>query len=76
MEVEDDPDVHFIEGDFFNYYKEMEILGEGTTGTVKKAKKLQNDQEFAIKIVHYRDDTEMLIMVRFRKSILEENCCS
>jgi hypothetical protein len=63
-----DPDIHFIQGDFFNYYEEKEIIGEGTTGTVKKCvKKSEPENVYAVKIVHYRDDAEMLTNVIFMK---------
>lgn len=67
LEVENDSDVHFIQGDFYNYYTEQDIIGEGTTGTVKRCMKNGTNDIYAVKIVHYRDDTEMLVMVSYKK---------
>lgn len=65
LDVTNDPDIHFIQGDFYNYYTEKEIIGEGTTGTVKQCFKVNHEETtFAVKIVHYRDDAEMLTMVK------------
>ena len=45
------------------YYEEGNILGEGTSGTVKKCTKTQTNEAFAVKIVRYRGDTELLHIV-------------
>lgn len=67
LEVRDDPNVHFIEGDFMSYYTEGEVLGEGTTATVKKCRKNGTEEWYAVKIVHYRDDNEILTLVKKSK---------
>jgi len=64
LQVEDDKDIHFIKGNFKDFYEEMEILVEGTTATVKKCMKKGTDKKYAVKIIHYRGDTEMLVLVR------------
>jgi hypothetical protein len=64
LKVEEDPDIHFIKGNFKDFYSEEEVLGEGTTATVKKCLKIGTNEPFAVKIVHYRDDTEMLVLVK------------
>jgi hypothetical protein len=64
LEVADDPNVHFIEGDFMSYYTEGDVLGEGTTATVKKCQKNGTEEWYAVKIVHYRDDNEILCLVK------------
>ena len=64
LKVGEDPDIHFIKSNFNEYYEEDEVLGEGTTATVKKCFKNSTKEAFAAKIIHYRDDTEMLVLVR------------
>jgi len=61
--IEENPFIQFIKGDFSEYYKEGEILGEGTTGVVKECTKTNNTETFAVKIVQYRGDSEVLILV-------------
>jgi hypothetical protein len=73
LEVGDDPDIHFIQGDFYNYYTEDDILGEGTTATVKKCFRVETEEVFAVKIVHYRDDLEILILVKFLIGLVNES---
>jgi len=63
LRVDEYPDIHFIKGNFNDYYEEGDILGEGTTATVKKCYKKGTDDKYAVKIIHYRDDTEMLVLV-------------
>jgi len=63
LEVENDPNIHFIRGNFYAYYVEGEILGEGTTGTVKKCIRMSDNVPVAVKVVHYRDDLEVLTLV-------------
>jgi len=41
-------------------------LGEGTTGTVKRCQRFcaeEGEPDYAVKIVHYRDDLEMLTLI-------------
>ena len=64
LQIEDHPDIHFIQGNFDAYYEEQEILGEGASGTVKKCIKKGTDEQYAVKIVRYRGDTEILLLVR------------
>ena len=64
LNVGEDPDIHFIKANFGDYYEEDEVLGEGTTATVKKCFRKTTKEAFAAKIIHYRDDTEMLVLVR------------
>ena len=64
LEVENDPNIHFIRGNFYHNYVEGEILGEGTTGLVKKCIRMRDNVAVAVKIVHYRDDLEVLTLVR------------
>ena len=64
LDVENDPHIHFIRGNFYSFYYEGDVLGEGTTGLVKKVTRQDSNEEFAVKVVHYRDDLEILILVR------------
>jgi len=63
LNVGEDPDIHFIKSNFNDYYEEDEVLGEGTTATVKKCFRNTTREAFAAKIIHYRDDTEMLVLI-------------
>jgi len=63
LEVEHDPNIHFIRGNFYAYHIEGEILGEGTTGTVKKCIRMSDNVAVAVKVVHYRDDLEVLTLI-------------
>jgi len=63
LQIDENQDIYFIRGDFFVYYEEGNILGEGTSGTVKKCTKTQTNEAFAVKIVRYRGDTELLHII-------------
>ena len=63
LQVVDDPNIHFIHGDFKTYYKEKEFLGEGTTGTVKRYIKKSTNVAYAVKTIHYKNDEETLRLV-------------
>ena len=67
LNIEHDPTIHFIKGTFKGHYEEGDILGEGTTGTVKKCTKIGTNDSFAVKIVNYKGDTEMLVLVKILK---------
>lgn len=41
----------------------MEILGEGTSGVVKRCVKVATDEEFAVKIINYKGDDEIKTLV-------------
>lgn len=58
-----DEHVHYITNSFNDYFEEYEILGEGTSGTVKRCIKKANKQEYAVKIVNYRGDEELKVLV-------------
>ena len=61
--INDDPHIHFFTGQFSVYYREEEILGEGTSGVVKKCMDVKTGEFFAVKIVQYRGDNEILMLV-------------
>lgn len=61
--IEMDPNIHFIKGNFYELFTEGPILGEGTTGTVKKCIRNSDNEPVAVKIVHYRDDLEILTLI-------------
>ena len=43
-------------------YEELEVLGEGTVGLVKRCTRKSDDKEFAVKIVRTNDE-EIIMMV-------------
>jgi len=63
LQINDDPNIHIINGNFALYYQLGVILGEGTTGTVKKCIKNDTGASFAVKMVNYKNDVEMLVLV-------------
>lgn len=63
LDVENDPHIHFIKGNFYSFYYEGDVLGQGTTGIVKKCTRKDTNEDVAVKVVHYRDDLEILILV-------------
>jgi len=63
LQVEDGQGVFFIQGNFQTYFQEQEILGEGASGTVKRCIKNETDEVYAVKIMRYRGDTELLSLV-------------
>ena len=65
LQIKDNPDIHVIQDGFSMYYKECEILGQGTSGIVKKCIKQGTDESYAVKIVNYKNDTELLVLVKF-----------
>mgnify|MGYP003579185542 FL=1 len=62
--TEQDYDIHFIDGNFGEYFTEGKVLGQGASGVVKKCKRIQDGEVFAVKSVRYRGDTERLLLVR------------
>jgi hypothetical protein len=63
LNVDGYSNIYFIRGNFYDYYQEDEFLGEGTTGVVKKCTKIGTKDEFAVKMVQYRNDLEILSLV-------------
>ncbi len=63
LEIEDNPFIHFIEGNFSNFYKEGKTIGAGTSGVVKKCTKLDTKEIYAVKIVQYKGDLELLTLI-------------
>ena len=63
LKVDENSKIHFIQGSFSKYYKEGDFLGEGTSGVVKKCTKVCTKEEFAVKIVQYKGDMEILTLV-------------
>ncbi len=64
LQIKDNPDIHVIQDGFSSYYKECETLGQGTSGIVKKCIKKGTNESYAVKIVNYKNDTELLVLVR------------
>lgn len=65
LQIADTPNICFIKGDFYTYYQEKGKLGEGTSGTVKKCVKVGTNEQYAVKIVHYKNDTELVVLVLY-----------
>jgi hypothetical protein len=63
LKIDQHSKIHFIQGSFCKYYKEGDILGEGTSGVVKKCSKVCTKEYFAVKIVQYKGDMEILTLV-------------
>jgi len=63
LQIKDNPDIHVIQDGFCSYYKECETLGQGTSGIVKKCIKNGTDDHYAVKIVKYNNDTELLVLI-------------
>jgi len=61
--TEQDFDIHFIDGNFADYFTEGKVLGQGASGVVKKYTRVQNGEVYAVKSVRYRGDTERLLLV-------------
>lgn len=61
-EIEDG--IFRIYGTFEKYYDLYEILGEGTSGTVKRAISKRDGKEYAVKITNYRGDEETVVLVK------------
>jgi len=72
--TEQDFDIHFIEGNFADYFTEGKVLGQGASGVVKKYTRIQDGEVYAVKSIRYRGDTERLLLVAIfltqRKSYL------
>ena len=64
LEIEGNQSIYFIQGNFHAYFQEQEILGEGASGTVKRCIRNGTDEVYAVKIMRYRGDTELLSLVR------------
>jgi len=60
---EEDAHIFYIENNFHQFYYEREILGEGTSGIVKKCVKVSTEEEFAVKITNFRGDDEIKTLV-------------
>jgi len=61
--TEQDFDIHFINGNFADYFTEGRVLGQGASGVVKKCTKVQDGEVYAVKNIRYRGDTERLLLV-------------
>ncbi len=49
------------------FYEELEILGEGCVGLVKKCRSLKDDKFYAVKIVRTRDEETIFNVNRLFK---------
>ena len=57
--------LYFISGDFANYYEELETLGQGCSGIVKKCRSIKSGEVVAVKITNSNSDEENIILVCF-----------
>ncbi|KAL4500362.1 hypothetical protein ABPG72_003313 [Tetrahymena utriculariae] len=55
--------VFYINGNFNEYYREIEILGEGCVGLVKKVERVSDGKIFASKMVKTKDEEEVVLNV-------------
>lgn len=74
LKINENSHIHFFKGDFSSFYKEGKILGEGTSGLVKKCAKVDSDEAYAVKIIPYRGDNEILTLVNFLNVIFDLFC--
>ena len=65
LQINDNPDIHVIQDGFCSYYQECETLGQGTSGIVKKCIKNGTTENYAVKIVKYNNDPELLVLVKY-----------
>ncbi|KAL4454207.1 hypothetical protein ABPG74_012164 [Tetrahymena malaccensis] len=66
--------VFYINGNFHEYYREIEILGEGCVGLVKKVERLSDGKIFASKMVKTKDEEEVVLnVIREFKNLRELN---
>lgn len=59
----EEENIHYITTCFTDFFEEFEILGEGTSGTVKRCRSHSDNKDYAVKIVNYRGDDEMKTLV-------------
>ena len=64
----DDPaynrdDIFLINGNFKEFYEERETLGQGVSAVVKRCIRRSNKVEYAVKVVNYKQDEELELMV-------------
>ena len=59
-----------IFGTFEKYYSLHEVLGEGTSGTVKRAVSLTDGKEYAAKITNFRGDEETVVLVNINEKFI------
>ena len=64
LRIHENSNIHIINGNFGLHYQMGQILGEGTSGTVKKCIRNDNGASYAVKIVNYKNDMEMLVLVK------------
>jgi len=70
FEIDEKSNITFFKGSFAKFYLEEDILGEGTSGVVKKCFKVGTNEPFAVKIVQYKGDQEILALVNLSSNSL------
>ena len=55
--------IYRITEDFREYYEDLEKLGTGTTGVVRRSRNRKDGKEYAVKAIDYKGDDELETMV-------------
>lgn len=58
--------IHFIYGNFNEYYDEEQTVGQGCSGIVKKCVHKPSGLPFAVKIIQTMGDEERLLLVQLQ----------
>ncbi|KAL4508229.1 hypothetical protein ABPG72_021602 [Tetrahymena utriculariae] len=65
--------IYYIPGNFSSFFEELDILGEGCVGIVKKVKRISDGELFACKMVKLKDEETVLQVIREFKNIKKLN---
>ncbi|EAR95768.2 Serine/Threonine kinase domain protein (macronuclear) [Tetrahymena thermophila SB210] len=65
--------IYYIPGNFSSFFEELDILGEGCVGLVKKVKRISDGELFACKMVKLKDEETVLQVIREFKNIKKLN---
>lgn len=55
--------MHFLHGNFSEFFEEKESIGQGCSGIVKKCVHRQTGQVYAVKIIDTQGDEERILLV-------------
>ena len=64
---DENPNIHKLFRPITDYFEIYGRLGEGTSAIVKKGVRISDRKVFALKIVNYRGDDELLMQVRIER---------
>ena len=62
-DYEVEPGIFHIYGSFSQYYQVLKVIGEGAHGIVRLCKKRSDGKEYAVKIINFKGDDEMKVLV-------------